>query len=101
MTEVRYSFEHKDKRAKEIPFDNRSMGFIEGYACALQDLLYQVNGDNACGKSYDPLTCDEFEMHSYAFDMKDGGRHHPYSDYTDVREIVETLLKEAVEYLDD
>ena len=71
---------------------------IEGYAAALQDVLRALTGSNDCSKSYDPLTIcgDGNTLHSYAFNMKDGGRHHPVSDYADVDEIKKTLLDEVV-----
>jgi hypothetical protein len=71
--------------------------FIEGYAAALQDLEYKITGDNSCSKSYDPMKCESEVMHSYAFNMKDGGRHHPVKDYENVREILDTLLDEATD----
>jgi hypothetical protein len=78
---------------KQLTTDEQK--FIEGYATALQDLEYKITGDNGCSKSYDPMKCESQVMHSYAFNMKDGGRHHPVKDYKDVREILETLLEEA------
>lgn len=69
--------------------------FIEGYAAALQDLEYKICGDNSCSKSYDPMKCESEIMHSYAFNMKDGGRHHPVKEYKDVQDILNSLLEEA------
>jgi hypothetical protein len=76
---------------------NNEARYIEGYAAALQDIMYELTGDNGCAKSYDPMTVEEDRgiMHSYAFDMKDGGRHHAISDYDDLREITKTLLDEV------
>lgn len=73
--------------------------FIEGYATALKDLELRLLGDNGCSKSYDPMTCEEKVMHSYAFDMKDGGRHHPVGDYGSVEEILSVLLEETARSL--
>jgi hypothetical protein len=74
---------------------------IEGYAEALQDIMYALTGENGCSKSYDPMTIyeDGVTMHSYAFDMKDGGRHHSVCDYESVREIRQCLLREAVSWI--
>jgi len=71
---------------------------IEGYAAALQDIMKEITGANDCAKSYDPLTVsdDGKIMHSYAFDMKDGGRHHMVTQYKTVEDIKKTLLNEAV-----
>jgi hypothetical protein len=76
-------------------------GYIEGYAAALADVMRYYTSDSSCGKHYDPMQISNGIMHSYAFDMKDGGRHHPLSDYKDVGDIKQTLLKEAVEWIDD
>jgi len=70
--------------------------YIEGYAAALQDIVYKLTGSNSCSKSYDPMTCKDTVMHSYAFNMKDGGRHHDVKDYEDVDEIKRILLWEVV-----
>jgi hypothetical protein len=69
---------------------------IEGYAEALQAIEYALTGENGCGKSYDPMTIEGDTMHSYAFDMLDGGRHHPIEDYEDVQHIKSVLLAETV-----
>ena len=71
--------------------------YIEGYAKALQDLQYQITGENTCVKSYDPMTVKDGgeTMMSYAFNMKDGGRSHAVSDYESVEEILQVLLDEA------
>lgn len=75
--------------------------FIEGYAAALQDIMHALTGDNGCSKSYDPMTIydDGVTMHSYAFDMNDGGRHHPVSDYASVEQIKRCLLNEAIGWI--
>jgi len=70
--------------------------YIEGYAAALQDVLYELTGDNCCSKRYDPMTCEDSVMHSYAFDMKDGGRHYDVKDYKDIKDIKKSLLWEVV-----
>jgi hypothetical protein len=75
----------------------RQKGYIEGYAAALQKILYAVTGDCGCSKSYDPMTIEGGTMHSYAFNMKDGGRHHPLSDYKSPDEICDLLLEETLE----
>ena len=86
-----------------LKLDNLQASHIEGYAQALTDLMYNLTGDNPCNKSYDPMQIDLERqiMHSYAFDMKDGGRYHDISDYESITEIKETLLKEAVEWFND
>jgi hypothetical protein len=69
--------------------------FLEGYAAALQDVEYQMTKDNGGPKAYDPTQCNEEIMHSYPFNMKDGGRHHPVKKYKDIEEIKMVLLKGA------
>jgi hypothetical protein len=75
--------------------------YLKGYAAALQRMMSKLTGENTCAKSYDPIDFSEGKIHSYAFDMKDGGRHHPLSDYKDIEEICEVMLKEAVEWCTD
>lgn len=70
--------------------------FLEGYATALQDLQLALTGDNFSSKHYDPMTCEATVMHSYAFDMKDGGRHHAVCDYESLEEIQRTLVEETL-----
>ncbi len=70
--------------------------YIEGYAAALHDVYKELTGDNWCAKHYDPMTCESKVLHSYAFNMKDGGRHHNVSDYKDLEEIKNVLLGEIL-----
>lgn len=53
--------------------------FIEGYAAALFDVIRKLTLDEPAVKSYDSMTVDTKRglLHSYFFNMKDGGRHHP------------------------
>lgn len=76
---------------------NNEARYIEGYAAALQGVMYELTGYNGCSKIYDPMTVEEARgvMHSYAFAMKDGGRHHPISDYEDLLAITKTLREEV------
>ena len=76
---------------------DREAGFVEGFAAALERIYQWETGDHRSGKSYDPMTVssDGMTMHSYAFDMKDGGRHHPVSDYESVDEIADVLFTET------
>jgi len=75
--------------------------FITGYATALQDIMKEITGENTCGKSYDPCTIDDVHINSYAFDMKNGGRHHLLSDYDSIEEIKKYMLNEASLYISD
>lgn len=88
----------------ELPKSNlkfltdREAGQVEGFAAAMDRVFEFITHDQRSGKSYDPMTVseDRTTMHSYAFDMKDGGRHHPVSDYASVREILDTLFMETI-----
>ena len=42
------------------------------------------------------VSADGVTMHSYAFDMLDGGRHHPVAGYRDASHICEVLLAEGI-----
>ena len=73
---------------------------LEGYALALTDMMYRMDGDSPCSKSYDPMWIEHPQLaHSYAFNMKDGGRHHDLSDYRDIGEIMDVLLEEAIDWV--
>lgn len=81
----------------------RQAGFIEGFATALEEVYELETGDHRSGKSYDPMTVSEdgTMMHSYAYDMKDGTRHHPVSDYESVDEIAAVLLDETYRRIEE
>lgn len=76
---------------------NKQIGYITGYATALQDIMLILTGENANSKSYDPCEIDNEYLHSYAYDLKDGGRHHPLSDYDNIEEIKKLMLNEVYE----
>ena len=78
----------------------KQTGEIEGFAQALQRMIFSITGENIIGKHYDPMTIGDGVMHSYAFDMKDGGRHHKLSDYESIDEIKDVLLNNALEYVE-
>jgi hypothetical protein len=73
--------------------------FLKGYAEAIQDMLYKLTCENTCAKSYDPIDFDKTTIHSYAFNLKDGGRHHPLSDYESVQEVCNLMVTEAEEII--
>ena len=73
--------------------------FIEGYAKALWDLSLAFDWIDVHRKSYDPMTIEDGTMHSYVFNMKDGGRHHPISQYKDKDEVCNILLEEAITWV--
>lgn len=73
--------------------------YLRGYAQALQDVMRKMTGGNTCCKSYDPIEFDTNVIHSYAFDLKDGGRHHPLADYENREEITGYMLNEAKDFI--
>lgn len=97
------------KPYENYPYEVRSLTdintstaiFIEGYAMALTDIMRKMSGEGPCCKSYDPMMIEGMTAHSYAFDMKDNGRHHDLSLYEDVQEIFDCLLEEAVDWIKD
>jgi hypothetical protein len=84
-----------------MELDERQAGFVEGAAWALAEIMGRMTGDNPCGKSYDPMTVDHHArvMHSYAFDMRDGGRHHPFDHYKDHFDAASVLVDEAIGWI--
>jgi hypothetical protein len=103
IDEVIYPYEYKDLPASSVMCRDDAKGFVEGYAMALADIMLRLTGDSPCDKSYDPMQVgrEGGKFHSYAFDMKDGGRHHPISDYKDIGEVCEVLLNESVEWVNE
>jgi hypothetical protein len=77
----------------------KQKAYLKGYAMAIQDLMYNLTGENSMAKSYDPIQIDETYIHSYAFNLKDGGRHHPLTDYNNLEEITNLMLKEGCEWI--
>lgn len=81
----------------------REAGYIEGFAAACDRMILNLTGDSFSGKSYDPATVDlrSATIHSYAFNLKDGGRHHPLADYESIAEICGFMANEALEAIKD
>ena len=73
---------------------------LEGYAQALQDMMWKLTGDNANSKSYDPMTVElgRRVIHSYAFDLKSGGRHHQFDEFESLDEVKSLMLEEATKW---
>ena len=74
---------------------------IEGYALACTDIMYAMTKDSPCAKSYDPMRIEGMIAHSYAFNLKDGGRHHDLTEYESVGEILKDLVKETLEWVEN
>lgn len=81
----------------------RQAGFIEGYAEALDRVLYSMTGEGFSAKSYDPATVDlrKATIYSYAFNLKNGSRQHPLADFECMEEILSLMATEALDYLRD
>lgn len=79
-----------------MEINNNTARHLEGYAAALQDILFELTGDNCNSKSYDPMKIDGETIHSYAFNLKSGGRHHDLSDFESVEELKKIMLEEIV-----
>lgn len=94
MIKRSYNYPLEILSKQEVDFE--AARFIEGYAMALSDVIYHLTGESICGKSYDPMLIEGNTAHSYAFDMKDGGRHHDLSKYKNVGDILQTLLDETI-----
>lgn len=75
--------------------DSNTARHLEGYAAALQDILFELTGDNCNSKSYDPMTIGD-KIHSYAFNLKSGGRHHDLKDFESVEELKKIMLDEII-----
>jgi len=100
---MKYPYEMLDTKASDLLTDAHARGWIEGAAMALAQLMRRKTGDSPCGKSYDPMVIwvEKGEITSYAFDLKDGGRHHPISDYDDLGELLGIMVTETMGWLED
>lgn len=77
----------------------KQQAYLKGYAMAIQNMMEGITGEHSMAKSYDPIQFSDDTIHSYAFNFKDGGRHHPLSDYNSLYEITECMLKEGIEWV--
>lgn len=93
-----YDFPYEIRLKEDIDFEARMV--LEGYALACDDIMRRLSGDSPSGKSYDPLTIDGNTMHSYAFEFKDGGRHHDATLYDTVGDIMADMLKETIKWIE-
>ena len=99
---IRKPYEYNPSEVRSLKdIDTATALIIEGYALACTDLIRKLTGDSPCSKTYDPMVIDGMKAHSYAFNMKDYGRHHDLTLYENVGEILEDLLKETTEWLED
>ena len=79
----------------------RQSGHIEGYAAALQDIMYRLTGDRWSDKACDPCEIHNDRLYSYAYDLRNGGRVHELSEFDSVEEVTELMLDEVVRHLRD
>ena len=78
-----------------MELNNDQKQYINGYATALQDILLRLTGEDNRAKSYDPVFFREDYIYSYCYDLKDGSRRHPISDYDSVNEITTLMVEET------
>lgn len=83
---------------RPVDLSERGAGFIEGFAAACASISAALTDYPDCGKSYDPMrvSLERGMMHSYVFNMKDGGRGHPLVEYATFREIADVLIDETL-----
>jgi len=76
---------------------------LEWFAMKIKEILriFDPEWGDHC-KSYDPLVITDSVAHSYLFDFKDGGRHHPFKLLTQLeRWLAEEAVKEMLPYILD
>lgn len=66
---------------------------VEAYAHACYDILKGLDIKDGHCKMYDPMTIEGDVVHSYVFDLRDGGRHHNYDNLWELKDdiLAETL----------
>jgi hypothetical protein len=80
-----------------MKLNKKEQAFVEGYVSALYNILSIMNLDGGHCKSYDPCKCEEDVVHSYVFNLKDGGRHHNLNEYKDIQELLKCFTEEFFE----
>ena len=74
--------------------DEIKKNILEWFARKLWILLEEGSGEpDYYHKSYDPLTIEGNIAHSYVFDFRDGGRHHPFKNLSELEEM---LMEEGI-----
>lgn len=75
-------------------------GYIEGAAEAAWKIAIKCGATELqhC-KTYDPATVANGQIHSYVFDLADGGRHHDLKDYEDIHDVVRRFVDEATQII--
>ena len=82
-----------------LKLSKKEQEYLKGYAQALQDVMRAVTGEDTCGKGYGPIDFGRDEIHS-AFNLKNGGRLHPLSDFKDIDEIKKCMVIEAADWVE-
>ena len=82
----------------ELPINDESRLFLEGFASGVASLMKAIDkhiGDHR--KASDPLTVldDRTRFYSYFFDLKSGGRHHEFSEYSSFLELLRTIVEDG------
>ena len=79
---------------------------LEWFAKKLWVLLEEGSGESDYyGKSYDPLEINGNIAHSYVFDLRDGGRQHPFKNLEELEIMlmeygikqISALINQAIE----
>lgn len=100
MSEAPWYLE-KPHRVSDLGLDPLQQArVLEWYANRILVASEEATGEpDYCGKSYDPLTIEldtrgGGTAHSYIFDFRDGGRHHPFHS---LNELETWLQEEAID----
>lgn len=98
---MEHPYEHMQVLVKNLKDYPETVGFIEGAAYMASMLMTRLSGYSPNNKSYDPLTVNVNSgvIWSYAFNLKDGGRRHPFGDYEQVSEVINCIFDEAIDWI--
>jgi hypothetical protein len=73
--------------------------YLEGVAYGLWTALFMAGVHDGYSKMYDPLYFEGDEVHSYVFDLWDGGRHHNLKEIDSLEKVLTYLEQETMAQL--
>jgi hypothetical protein len=78
-----------------IDFDKMTDAQLEAYVQGLYDVLRALGVQDGHCKHYDPLTVEGDTLHSYVYDLTNGGRRHSRVGKTQA-EVCQMFLDETI-----
>ncbi len=90
---------------EDLPFtdDQKKLALVWMAGVLFDKLGVERLGLDGHSKSYDPLSFSpDGRVHTYVFDLHDGGRHHSFTGYADLeRRIIQEMAEKIEDHLRD